>query len=277
MLKNYKFFVFYRQKKPGNIYKMSSFVTGGAARASAPETETKTKTTPNQLFVSMIGPIGQKLPHLQVLRELFQKFGRVVKITSAKDGTIAFVTFATPEEAKAANEANLEHTLFVDFAWKKGTKQSAPRPAPRPAHVQAPRPAQRPAYVEAQRPAPRPAYVEAPRPEPAPRPAPPQKPVLDVESANLPMVYLFPDQRPKMMSNQGMAFLFDLGLSPQTKFQGDTPVQIFGNGIQWVIPHPDHPYATQDCQRAYESGHYFTEFPVKIPREVLTSKKFWRD
>jgi hypothetical protein len=119
--------------------------------------------------------------------------------------------------------------------------------------------------------------VEAPRPEPAPRPAPPQKPVLDVESANLPMVYLFPDQRPKMMSNQAMAFLFDLGLSPQTKFQGDTDVQIFGNGIQWVIPHPDHPYATQDCQRAYDSGNYFIQFPIKIPREVLTSKKFWRD
>ena len=30
-------------------------------------------------------------------------------------------------------------------------------------------------------------------------------------------------------------------------------------------------------QRAYDSGHYFTQYPVKIPREVLTSKKFWRD
>ena len=246
MLKNYKFFVFYRQKKPGNIYMMSSFVTGSAACALTPET-----TPQKQLFVRMNGPSGQTLPPLQVLRVFFNKFGRVVKIISVKDGTIAFVTFATPGEAQAAkdamndhdavadsNEANLARTLFVDFALERGTK---------PVHVQ------------------------------APRPAPPQKPVLDVASADLPMVYFFPDQRPKMMSNQAMAFLFDLGLSPQTKFQGDTPVQIFGNGIQWVIPHPDHPYATQDCQRAYESGHYFTEFPVKIPREVLTSKKFWRD
>lgn len=255
---------------------MSSFVTGGAACALTPET-----TPPKQLFVRMNGPSGKNLPPLQVLRVFFQKFGRVVKIISVKDGTIAFVTFATPDEAKSAkdamndhdavaesNEANLMRSLFVDFAWERGTK---------PAHVQAQRPVQRPAHVEAPRPAPRPAFVEAPRPEPAPRPAPPQKPVLDVASADLPMVYLFPVQRPKMMSNQAMAFLFDLGLSPQTKFQGDTPVQIFGNGIQWVIPHPDHPYATQDCQRAYESGHYFIEFPVKIPREVLTSKKFWRD
>jgi len=74
-----------------------------------------------------------------------------------------------------------------------------------------------------------------------------------------------------------MAFLFDLGSPPQIKFQGDTDVQIFGNGIQWFIPHPDHPSATQDCQRAYDSGHYFIQFPVRIPREVLTSKKFWRN
>jgi hypothetical protein len=236
---------------------MSSFVTGGAARSSAPETE----TTPKQLFVRMRAT-GQKLPPKQVLQVFFQSFGgRVVKILLAKEDTIAFVTFLTADEAKAAldamnghevvdesNGVNLAHTLFVDFAWEKGTK---------PAHVQAPRP--------------------APRPEPAPRPPPPQKPVLDVASANLPMVYLFSDQIPKMMSNQAMGLLFDLGLSPQTKFQGDTDVQIFGNGIQWVIPHPDHPYATQDCQRAYDSGNYFTQFPVKIPREVLTSKKFWRD
>jgi hypothetical protein len=250
---------------------MSSFVNGGAARASAPETE----TAPNQLFVRMNGPIGLQLPPLQVLRTFFNRHGKVVKITSAKNGTIAFVTFLTAEEAKAAldgmndhevvvesNGVSLSRTLFVDFALERGTK---------PVHVQAPR--------QAPRPAPRPAHVEALRPAyvEAPRPAPPQKPVLDVASANLPMVYLFPDQRPKMMSNQAIAFLFDLGLSPQTKFQGDTDVQIFGNGIQWVIPHPDHPYATQDCQRAYDSGNYFTQFPVKIPRDVLTSKKFWRD
>ena len=252
---------------------MSSFVNGGAARASAPET----KPTPaKQLFVRINGPACHQLPPLQVLQSSFNSHGRVVKITSAKNGSIAFVTFTTPEDAKAAldamnnhevvvesNGARLVRTLFVDFALEKGTK---------PVHVQAPRQAPRPAYVEA----PRPAYVEAPRPEPAPRPAPPQKPVLDVASANLPMVYLFPDQRPKMMSNQAMALLFDHGMSPQTKFQGDTPVQLF-NGIQWVIPHPEHPYATQDCQIAYDSGNYFEKITVYIPREVLTSKKFWRD
>ena len=124
-------------------------------------------------------------------------------------------------------------------------------------------------------------FVAAPRmvAEEAPRPVEvkPSLPVLDVESADLPLVYLFPEQRPKMMSNQAMGLLFNLGLSPQPKYQGDTNVQIFGNGIHWVIPHPAHPYATQDCQRAYDSGHYFTQFPIKIPREVLTSKKFWRD
>jgi len=253
---------------------MSSFVTGGAARASKSETE-----APKQLFVRMNGPAGLQLPPLQVLRTFFNRFGTVVKITPAKNGTIAFVTFQTPEEAKAAldamngsevidesNGVSLVRTLFVDFAVERGSK---------PVQVKAPRPA----------PAPKPAPVEAPRPPPAPRPAPveaprpaaPQKPVLDVESADLPLVYLFPDQIPKIMSNQAMPLLFDLGLSPQTKFQGDTPVEIFGNGIQWVIPHPDHPHATQDCQRAYDSGHYFERNTVYIPREVLTSKKFWRD
>lgn len=267
---------------------MSSFVTGGAACASEPKTETE---APKQLFVRMNGPIGQQLPPLQVLRTFFNRFGRVVKITPAKNGTIAFVTFQTAEEAKAAldamngsevvdesNGASLVRTLFVDFAVERGSKPvhvQRPRPvpvqAPRPAPVPAPRPAPRNPYVEAPRPSPRPAYVEAPRP------APPQKPVLDLESVDLPMVYFFPDQRPKMMSKPALDLLFELGLSPQTKFQGDAEVQIFGNGIHWEIPHPDHPYATQDCQRAYDSGHYFTQFPVKIPREVLTSKKFWRD
>lgn len=241
---------------------MSSFVTGGAARASNSKTE-----SPKQLFVRMNGPTGQQLPPLQVLRTFFDSFGKVVKITSAKNGTIAFVTFLLAEEAKAAldamnghevldesNGGNLVRTLFVDFALERGSK---------PAHVQAPRPAPLQA--------PRPAYVEAPRP------APPQKPILDVESATLPLVYNFPNQIPKMMSDQAITFLFELGLSPQTKFQGDTEVQIFGNGIQWVIPHPDHPYAKQDCQIAYNSGNYFMQFSVKIPREVLTSKKFWRD
>lgn len=246
---------------------MSSFVTGGAAGVASPETETK-PTPAKQLFVRINGPAGHQLPPPQVLRTFFNRHGRVVKITPAKNDTLAFVTFETPGEAKAAldamndhevvvesNGARLVRSLFVDFALERGTK---------PVHVQAPR--------QAQRPVPR----QTPRPEPAPRPAPPQKPVLDVASANLPMVYLFPDQRPKMMSNQAMALLFDHGMSPQTKFQGDTPVQLF-NGIQWVIPHPEHPYATQDCQIAYDSGNYFEKITVYIPREVLTSKKFWRD
>ena len=219
----------------------------------------------NQLFVRVNGAQSEKLllPPLQVLRGFFNEHGKVVKIIFAKEGIIAFVTFESPTEALAAKEAmngreiviyskgaNKVCSLFVDFAREK-TKE-IPRQ-----------------------------FVAAPRivAEEAPRPieVKPSLPVLDVESADLPLVYIFGDQRPKMMSNQAMGLLFDLGLSPKAKFQGDADVQIFGNGIQWVIPHPDHPYATQDCQRAYDSGHYFTQFPVKIPREVLTSKKFWRD
>ena len=246
-----------------------------------------------QLFVRMNGPSSLQLPSLQVLRLLFQRFGNVVKITSSKDGRSAFVTFATPEQAQAAKKAmndhdgfnesngvNLVRTLFVDFAMERGTKPAprpihveAPRSAPRPAHVEAPRPAPRPAYVEAQRSAPRQAPVEAPKSEPALIPAPPQKPVLDVASANLPLVYIFPGQRPKIISKPAMALLFDLGSPPQTKFQGDTDVLIFGDGIQWVIPHPDNFSAIQECQEKYKSGTY----SVQIPREVLTSKKFWRD
>ncbi len=156
---------------------MSSFVTGGAARASKPETE-----APKQLFVRMNGPTGQQLPPLQVLRTFFNRFGRVVKITPAKNGTIAFVTFLTAKEAKAAfdamngsevidesNGASLVRTLFVDFAVERGSKpvhvqrpRAAPVQAPIPAPVEAPRPA----------PAQRPAPAEAPRPAPAPSPAP---------------------------------------------------------------------------------------------------------
>jgi hypothetical protein len=231
----------------------------------------KSKLT-NQLFVRVNGAQSEKilLPPMQFLRGLFNEHGKIVKMISVKEGTIAFVTFASPLEALAAKEAmngheidfnsngaNLVRSLFVDFAREKTV--AAPRPV-----VSAPR-----LFAE-----------EAPIPvEEAPRPVEvkPSLPILDCLSADLPMVYLFPDQRPKMMSNQAMGLLFDLGLSPKLKYQGDTDVQIFGNGIQWVIPHPDHPYATQDCERAYDSGTYFTQFPVKIPRDVLTSKKFWRD
>ena len=207
---------------------MSFYIKGGAASAH------KSKLT-NQLFIRVNGAQSEKLllPPLQVLRGFFNEHGKVVKIISVKEGTIAFVTFESPTEALAAKEAmngreivinkngeNKVCSIFVDFTREK------PKEFPRQ-------------------------FIS--------------------------IVYLFPDQRPKMMSNQAMALLFDLGLSPKSKFQGDTNVQIFGNGIHWVIPHPDHPYATQDCQRAYESGHYFTQFPIKIPREVLTSKKFWRD
>ena len=237
---------------------MSFYIKGGAASAH------KSKLT-NQLFIRVNGAQSEKLllPPLQVLRGFFNEHGKVVKIISVKEGTIAFVTFESPTEALAAKEAmngreivinkngeNKVCSIFVDFAREK------PKEFPRQ-------------FISA----PRMVVDEVPRPVEIM----PSIPVLDVESADLPIVYLFPDQRPKMMSNQAMALLFDLGLSPKSKFQGDTNVQIFGNGIHWVIPHPDHPYATQDCQRAYESGHYFTQFPIKIPREVLTSKKFWRD
>jgi hypothetical protein len=237
---------------------MSFYIKGGAAITH------KSKIT-NQLFVRVNGAQSEKLllPPLKVLRGLFNEYGKVVKIISVKEGLIAFVTFESPTEALAAKEAmngreivdnskgaNKVCSLFVDFAREK------PKETLRQ-------------------------IVEAPIPvaEEVPRPIEikPSLPVLDVEFADLPMVYLFPDQRPKMMSNQAMGLLFNLDLSPKPKYQGDTDVQIFGNGIQWVIPHPDHPYATQDCQRAYDSGNYFTQFPVKIPREVLTSKKFWRD
>jgi len=237
---------------------MSFYMKGGAA--SAP----KSNLT-NQLFVRVNGAQSEKLllPPLQVLRGFFIEHGKVVKIISVKEGIIAFVTYENPSEALSAKNAmngheivinsngtNIKRYLFVDFAREKG--KEAPRPV-----VSAPR-----LFAEE---VPRPVEVK------------PSLPVLNVESTELPMVYLFGDQRPKMMSNQAMGLLFNLGLSPQPKYQGDTDVQIFGNGIQWVIPHPDHPYATQDCQRAYDSGHYFTQFPIKIPRDVLTSKKFWRD
>jgi len=237
---------------------MSFNIKGGAASAHS------SKLT-NQLFVRVNGAQSEKLllPPIQALRGFFNEHGKVVKIISVKEGTIAFVTFASPTEALAAKEAmngreiviyskgaNKVCSLFVDFAREK-TKE-IPRQ-----------------------------FIASPRivAEEAPRPVEvkPSLPVLDVESADLPLVYLFPDQRPKMMSNQAMGLLFDLGLSPKSRYQGDAQVQIFGNGIQWVIPHPDHPYATQDCQRAYDSGHYFTQFAIKIPREVLASKKFWRD
>jgi hypothetical protein len=238
---------------------MSSYIKGGAERAQ------KSKLT-NQLFVRINGAQIEKLllPPMQILRGFFNEHGKVVKIIFVKEGTIAFITFASPTEALAAKEALNGHeivlnnskgankvcSLFVDFAREK-TKELPKQ------YVAAP--------IMVAKEAPRPIEVK------------PSLPVLDVESADLPLVYIFGDQRPKMMSNQAMGLLFDIGLSPKAKFQGDAEVQIFGNGIQWVIPHPDHPYATQDCQRAYDSRHYFTQFPVKIPREVLTSKKFWRD
>ena len=231
---------------------MSFYIKGGAASAH------KSKLT-NQLFIRVNGAQSEKLllPPLQVLRGFFNEHGKVVKIISVKEGTIAFVTFESPTEALNGREIvinkngeNKVCSIFVDFTREK------PKEFPRQ-------------FISA----PRMVVDEVLRPVEIM----PSIPVLDVESADLPIVYLFPDQRPKMMSNQAMALLFDLGLSPKSKFQGDTNVQIFGNGIHWVIPHPDHPYATQDCQRAYESGHYFTQFPIKIPREVLTSKKFWRD
>lgn len=229
----------------------------------------KPEAAPKQLFVRSKGVSDQKLPPLQVLQTFFSKFGTVVKITDGNKGrTFAFVTFLTAEQAKAAYDSingsevvdaskgvNLGRNLFVDFAMERGTK-----PAPRPTHVEAPRSA------------PRQAPVEAPRFEPALIPAPPQKPDLDVASANLPFVYIFPGQRPRIMSKPAMEFLFGLGSPPQTKFHGDTDVLIFGDGIQWVIPHPNNHSAIQECKEKYKYSYL-----VQIPGDVLTSKNFWRD
>jgi hypothetical protein len=79
------------------------------------------------------------------------------------------------------------------------------------------------------------------------------------------------------MSKPALALLFKLGSSPETKFQGDIPVQMFGIEDEWVIPHPEHPTATQDCQKAYDSEKYSKNITVNIPKGVLESKKFWRD
>ena len=242
-----------------------------------------------RLFVRPKGSSG-KLPSLQVLQAFFSKFGRVVRITYGnKDGTFAFVTFMTAEQAKAAYDSihgsevvdaskgvNLGRNLFVDFAEERGAKPvhvKAPKlaPAPGPSPLETPKPA----------PAPRPAHLEAPKPaqEEAPKPAQEEasKPVLIVESVALLMVYISQRQIPQKMSKSALALLFKLGSSPETKFQGDIPVQMFGNEDEWVIPHPDHPTATQDCQKAYDSKKYSKKITVNIPKGVLESKKFWRD
>ena len=189
------------------------------------------------------------------------------------------MTFLTAEQAKAAfdaingskggdasNGVNLGRTLFVDFAVEEGAK---------PVHVKAPKLA----------PAPGPSPLETPKPAPAPGPIPLETPKLDlsqksflnIEKSNIPMVYIFQGQKSRIMSKPALGVLFDLGSSPETKFQGDIPVQMFGNEGEWVIPHPEHPTATQDCQKAYDSGKYSRVIMVNIPREVLTSKKFWID
>jgi hypothetical protein len=257
-----------------------------------------------QLFVRSKGVSGQKLPPPQVLQTFLSKFGTVVKITYGnKDCTFAFVTFLTAEQAKAAYDSihgsevvdaskgvNLGRTLFVDFAVKRGAKpvhvktpkltlapkpapEEAPKPAPAPreVHVEAPRPA--PVEAPSLTSAPKEVHVEAPKPAPVN----PQKPILDVAAVNLPMVYISQSKKSKIMSKSALGVLFDLRSSPQTKFQGDTPVQMFGNGDEWVIPHPEHPTATQDCQKAFEFGTYTEKLTVNIPKGVLESKKFWRD
>jgi hypothetical protein len=255
---------------------MSSFVTGGAARASAPETETETETVPKQLFVRMNGPIGQQLPPLPVLRVFFQKFGRVVKITPAKNGTIAFVTFATPEQAKAAknamndhevvdesNGANLVRTLFVDFAFERGTK---------PVHVQAPIPAPRPVL--------RPVHVEAPRP--APSPATPV-PVFDPSILSCCNDSFLMDGSCKSMKWLGpktCLALFNIGRNPKPKvmYQKMQTLSLFSDGspIVWYIPHPRHPYALTECLEGLDSGRFTHMTSVEIPSDVLEIPNCWR-
>ena len=265
---------------------MSSFVTGGAARASAP------KPTPKQLFVRMNGPAGQQLPPLQVLRTFFNPHGEVVKITSAKNGTLAFVTFATPEEAKAAldamnnhevvvesNGARLVRTLFVDFACERGSKPAyvqAPRQAPRQAHVEAPRPAP----VEAPRPAP----VEAPRPAPRPAPSPDTLvPVFDRSILSGCNDSIFGDgsrESMKWLGPKACLSLFNIGRNPHPKvmYQDMQCLPFFSNGSQlmWYIPHPNHPHALTECLQGLDSGRFTHMSSVDIPSEVLEMSNCWR-
>jgi hypothetical protein len=266
---------------------MSSFVTGGAARASALETE-----TPKKLFVRMNGPYGQQLPPLQVLRTFFSRSGRVVKIDSSKDGRIAFVTFETPGEAKAAldamndhevvvesNGARLVRTLFVDFALKRGTK---------PAHVQAPRSAPR----SAPRPVPRPVHVEAPRPVPeqapilAPRsahsPANPA-PVFDqsiLSGCNDSILIDGSRESMKWLGPKTCMTLLNIGQNPQPKvmYQKMQILPLFSDGspIEWYIPHPRHPYALTECLEGLDSGRFTHMTSVEIPSDVLEIPNCWR-
>jgi hypothetical protein len=246
---------------------MSSFVTRGAARASEPETETE---TPKQLFVRMNGPAGQQLPPLQVLRTFFNRFGRVVKISPAKNGTLAFVTFQTPEEAKAAldamngsevvddsNGANLVRTLFVDFALERGSK---------PVHVQAPRQA------------PRPAPVEAPRP--ALRPAP--SPVFNRAILSDCNDSILLDGSPEFMKWLGpktCLSLFNIGRDPQPKvmYQKMQTLPLFSDGshLVWYIPHPNHPHAITECLEGLDSGRFTHMSSVEIPSQVLEMPNCW--
>ena len=106
---------------------MSSFVSGSATVA---------KTTPpsTQLFVRLNNPTypAERLPPPQILREIFEQHGTIENLVSAKAGTIAFITFATRQEAIAAKNAingretithsmerDFVRTLFVDFARGK--------------------------------------------------------------------------------------------------------------------------------------------------------------
>ena len=277
---------------------MSSFVTGGAARASALETE-----TPKKLFVRMNGPYGQQLPPLQVLWTFFSRSGRVVKIDSAKYGRIAFVTFETPGEAQAAKNAmndhevvdesngvNLVRTLFVDFACEKGTKPAhvqaprpAPRSAPRPVHVEAPRPVPRPVHVEAPRPVPEQAPILAPRSAHSPaNPAP----VFDqsilsgcndsflMDGSCESMKWL------KWLGPKTCLALFNIGRNPKPKviYQNMQTLRLFSDGspIEWYIPHPRHPYALTECLEGLDSGRFTHMTSVEIPSDVLEIPNCWR-
>lgn len=250
-------------------YEMDSFVTRGAACASSPETK-----APKQLFVRMNGPAGLELPSLQVLRVFFRKFGRVVKITDAKDRKIAFVTFSTSEEAQAAKNAmndhevvdesngvNLVRTLFVDFAMERGVK---------PVHVQAPRQAP----------------VQAPRPEPAPIPPPSPAtlaPVFDPSILSDCNDSFFIDGSSEFMKWLGpktCLALFNIGKNPQPKviYKKMQCLTLFSSGspIMWYIPHPNHPSALTECLEGLDSGKFTHMTNVELPSEVLKMPNCWR-
>jgi hypothetical protein len=215
-----------------------------------------------------------------------------VKITPAKNGTIAFVIFQTPEEAKAAldamngsevvdesNGASLVRTLFVDFALERGSKPvhvQRPRPAPRPVTEQAPVEAPRQAPLEAQIPS----HVESPRPAPFHASL---VPVFDCSTLSGCNDSIFKDGSilsMKWLGPETCLALFNIGRDPQpkVKYQKMQTLPLFSDGslLSWYIPHPNHPNALTECLEGLDSGRFTHMTSVQIPSEVLKMANCWR-